>query len=61
MRLKVQENLLRSVGTLSIYGEAGTWYCNSLPVPGFNATATEIPEMEASFSYDPNSGIQDQL
>lgn len=30
------------VGTLGALGEAGTWYYDSLSVPGFNATITEI-------------------
>lgn len=41
------------VGTLGTYGQAGTWYYNSLSIPGFNATFTEIPEIGASYSYDP--------
>lgn len=32
------------IGTLGTYG-AGTWYYNSLPVSGFNATVVEIPEI----------------
>lgn len=39
------------IGTLGTY-DAGTWYYNSLPVLGFNATPVEIPEMRASYSYD---------
>ncbi|OKL60970.1 Endochitinase B1 [Talaromyces atroroseus] len=41
------------IGDLGTLGEAGTWNDNSLPVPGFNATTFELPEIGASYSYDP--------
>jgi chitinase len=41
------------LGNLGTDGEAGTWNYNSLPVPGFNATTFELPEIGASYSYDP--------
>ncbi|KAL3705817.1 hypothetical protein TMatcc_006826 [Talaromyces marneffei ATCC 18224] len=41
------------IGTLGTNGAAGLWNYNSLPVPGFNATTYNLPDIGASYSYDP--------
>ncbi|CRG89522.1 hypothetical protein PISL3812_06558 [Talaromyces islandicus] len=41
------------LGTEGTFGQAGLWNYNDLPAPGFNATTFELPEIGASYSYDP--------
>jgi chitinase len=40
------------VGDEGSFGVAGVWDYKALPVPGFNATTVELPEIGASYSYD---------
>jgi chitinase len=42
------------ISTLGTNGAAGLWNYNSLPVPGFNAPTYNLPDIGASYSYDPN-------
>jgi chitinase len=44
------------IGTLGTNGAAGLWNYNSLPLPGFNATTYNLPDIGASYSYDPVKG-----
>lgn len=41
------------IGRLGTNGAAGLWNYNSLPVSGFNATTYNLPDIGASYSYDP--------
>jgi chitinase len=43
-------------GSLGSYGSAGIWDYFDLPVPGFNATVVNVPEVGGSYSHDAEKG-----